>query len=75
MANDDERRLVAERLMGLRRDGSGVTQLNHGATWSLACCVLGDELDKCEPSDWFERMCARLADLMDPDGCGSTGVR
>lgn len=64
MVGDDERRLVAEKLRGLRRNANNVTQLNHGPTWSLAWCVLGDELDECGTGDWFERMCARLADLI-----------
>ena len=68
MATDDERREVAERLRGLRRDKNNVTQLNHGPTLSLAWCVLGDELVECIPQDWFERMCARLADLIEPSG-------
>ena len=67
MVSDDERREAAERLRGLRRDKNNVTQFNHGPTWSLAWCVLGDELDECGTGDWFERMCARLADLIDPD--------
>lgn len=66
MVSDDERREVAERLRGLRRGANNVTQLNHGPTWSLAWCVLGDGLDECGTGDWFERMCARLADLIDP---------
>ena len=66
MVSDEERREVAERLRGLRRDANSVTQLNHGPTWSLAWCVLGDGLDECGTGDWFERMCARLADLIDP---------
>lgn len=66
MVTDDERREVAERLRGLRRGAHNVTQLNHGPTWSLAWCVLGDGLDECGTGDWFERMCARLADLIEP---------
>lgn len=67
MATDDERREVAERLRCLRKDTDALTNLNHGPTWSLAWCVLGDELDEFGPGDWFERMCGRLADLIDPD--------
>lgn len=63
---DCERREVARRLRGLKRNGHNVTQLNHGPTWSIAWCVLGDELSACVPGDWFERMCARLADLIEP---------
>ena len=66
MVSDDERRRIAERLRGLRRGANNVTQLNHGPTWSLAWCVLGDGLDECGTGDWFERMCARLADLIEP---------
>lgn len=66
IVTDDERRRVARELRGLKRDGHNVTQLNHGPTWSVAWCVLGDELEDCVPQDWFERMCARLADLIDP---------
>lgn len=66
MVTDDERRAVAERLRGLKRNGHNVTQLNHGPTWSIAWCVLGNELEDCVPQDWFERMCARLADLIEP---------
>lgn len=66
MVSDDERRRIAERLRGLRRGANNVTQLNHGPTWSLAWCVLGDGLDECGTGDWFERMCARLADLIYP---------
>ena len=66
MVTDDERRRVAERLRGLKRNENNVTQLNHGPTWSLAWCVLGDEMDKCGAGDWFERMCERLADLIEP---------
>lgn len=67
MATDDERREVAERLRCLRKDTDALTNLNHGIMWSLAWCVLGDDLDEFGPTDWFERMCARLADLIDPD--------
>lgn len=74
MVSDDERRRIAERLRGLRRGANNVTQLNHGPTWSLAWCVLGDGLDECGTGDWFERMCARLADLIDP-GDTSQGCR
>ena len=74
VVSDDERREAAERIRGLKRDKNNVTQLNHGPTWSLAWCVLGDELDKCGTGEWFERMCARLADLIDP-GDTSQGCR
>ena len=74
MVSDDERRRIAERLRGLRRGANNVTQLNHGPTWSLAWCVLGDGLDECGTGDWFERMCDRLADLIDP-GDTSQGCR
>lgn len=67
MATDDERREVAERLRCLRKDTDALTNLNHGITWSLAWCVLGDDLDEFGTTDWFERMCARLAGLVDPD--------
>ena len=70
MVTDDERREVAERLRGLKRDANNVTQFNHGPTWSLAWCVLGDELDECGAGEWFERMCARLADLIEPGESG-----
>lgn len=46
MVSDNERREAAERLRGLRRGANNVTQLNHGPTWSLAWCVLGDGLDE-----------------------------
>lgn len=75
MATDDERREVAERLRGLKRDENNVTQINHGPTWSLAWCVLGDELVECIPQDWFERMCARLADLIEPEDGSDPGPR
>ena len=74
MVSDEERREVAARLRGLRRDENNITQLNHGPTLSLAWCVLGDELVECLPQNWFERMCARLADLIEP-GDTSQGRR
>lgn len=76
MATDDERRRAAERLRGIRRSASNVTQLNHGPMWSIAWAVLGDDLDLCGPGDWFESLCSRLADLIDPGdmshGCRDT---
>lgn len=66
MATDDERRLVAERLRSLRAVGGGVTSINHGYLWSLLWAVSGDELSWSDRSDWFERFCSLLADLIEP---------
>ena len=66
MTRDDERRLVAERLRSLRNEGGGVTSINHGYLWSLLWAASGEELSGSYPNDWFERFCARLADLIEP---------
>ena len=65
-ATDDERREVAERLRSLRATGRGTTSVGHGYLWSLLWAASGEELDGSGPSDWFERFCARLADLIEP---------
>jgi hypothetical protein len=67
VATDDERRRVAERLRSLRDIGGGVTNINHGYLWSLLWAASGEELSGSDRGDWFERFCARLADLIDPD--------
>ena len=66
MISDEERREVARRLRKLRRTAPGVTNIDHGYLWSLLWAVFGDELEELDRSDWLERMCARLADLIEP---------
>ena len=67
MATDDERRTVVERLRSLRSVGAGVTNMNHGYMWSLLWAASGEELSESELNNWFERFCARLADLIEPE--------
>lgn len=67
MPTDDERREVAARLRELRYEGNGgVTSYGHGFIASLALAVLWDDLDAFEAGTWFNAMCGRLADLMEP---------
>lgn len=66
MVTDDERREVARRLRELRMTTPGVTSVGHGYLWSLLWAVSGDELGGSSRRDWFERMCSRLADLIEP---------
>lgn len=66
MLTDDERREVARRLRSLRMTVPGVTSLGHGYLWSLLWAVSGGELGESNRCDWFERMCSRLADLIEP---------
>ena len=63
---DKERREVARRLRELRMTAPGVTSVGHGYLWSLLWAVSGDELGGSSRLDWFERMCSRLADLIEP---------
>lgn len=63
---DDERREVARRLRSLRMTAPGVTSLGHGYLWSLLWAVSGEELGESNRCDWFERMCSRIAALVDP---------
>ena len=72
MATDDERRTVVERLRSLRSVGAGVTNMNHGYMWSLLWAASGEELSESELNNWFERFCARLADLIEPDTTSDT---
>lgn len=67
MPTDDERREVAARLRSLRMTAPGVTSLGHGYLWSLLWAVSGKELRESNRCDWFERMCSRLADLIEPN--------
>ena len=66
MPTDTERREVARRLRELRMTAPGVTSVGHGYLWSLLWAVFGDELEELDRSDWLERMCSRLADLIEP---------
>ena len=66
MVTDEERREVARRLRELMMTAPGVTSVGHGHLWSLLWAVSGDELGGSSRRDWFERMCSRLADLIEP---------
>ena len=66
MPTDTERREVARRLRELRMTAPGVTSVGHGYLWSLLWAVFGDELEELDRSDWLERMCSRLAALIEP---------
>lgn len=66
MPTDAERREVARRLRELRMTAPGVTSVGHGYLWSLLWAVSGDELEGSSRRDWFERMCSRLAGLIEP---------
>ena len=66
MITDTERREAARKLRELRRTAPGVTSVGHGYLWSLLWAVFGDELEELDRSDWLERMCSRLADLIEP---------
>lgn len=66
MTTDSERREVAARLRSLRMTAPGVTSVGHGHLWSLLWAVSGEELGESNRCDWFERMCSRLADLIEP---------
>ena len=66
MISDEERREVVRRLRKLRRTAPRVTNIGHGYLWSLLWAVFGDGLEELDRSDWFERMCSRLADLIEP---------
>ena len=68
MISDEERREVVRRLRELRMTAPGVTSVGHGYLWSLLWAVFGEELGGVDRWDWFERMCSRLADLIDPGG-------
>ena len=63
---DDERREVARRLRSLRKTNPGVTSLGHSYLWSLLWAVCGEGLGESNRDHWFERMCSRLADLIEP---------
>ena len=67
---DDERREVARRLRSLRKTNPGVTSLGHSYLWSLLWAVCGEGLGESNRDHWFERMCSRLADLIDPGESG-----
>ena len=67
MPTDDERREVARRLRELRVTAPGVTSVGHGYLWSLLWAVSREELGESNRCDWFERMCSRLADLIEPN--------
>lgn len=67
MISDEERREVVRRLRELRMTAPGVTSVGHGYLWSLLWAVFGDELGELDRSDWFERICSRLADLIEPE--------
>ena len=66
LATDDERSEVARRLRGLRMTAPGVTSVGHGYLWSLLWAVFGDEMGELDRSGLLERMCSRLADLIEP---------
>ena len=66
MITDEERREVARRLRELRATAPGFTSVGHGYLWSLLWAVSGGELGESNRCDWFERMCSRLADLIEP---------
>ena len=66
MISDKDRREIARKLRELRRTAPGVTSVGHGYLWSLLWAVFGDELEELDRSDWLERMCSRLADLIEP---------
>ena len=66
MPTDTERREVARRLRSLRMTAPGVTSAGHGYLWSLLWAVSGEGLGESNRNDWFERMCSRLADLIEP---------
>lgn len=66
MPTDTERREVARRLRSLRKTNPGVTSLGHGYLWSLLWAVSGEELGESNRDHWFERMCSRIADLIEP---------
>ena len=63
---DDERREVARRLRSLRKTNPGVTSLGHSYLWSLLWAVCGEGLGESNRDHWFERMCSRIADLIEP---------
>lgn len=61
----------------LRMTAPGVTNLDPGYLWSLLWAVCGDELEELDRSDWFERICSRLVDLIEsniPADPGEAGI-
>ena len=68
MPTDTERREVARRLRELRMTAPGATSVGHGYLRSLFWAVYGDGLRGSTRWNWFERMCSRLADLIEPGG-------